>query len=38
MLVTSTALDWQEMMKDEGDTSRVTQWEREIGRFLVLYM
>jgi len=34
MLVTSTAVDWREMMKDEGDTSRIIQWEREIGQSL----
>jgi hypothetical protein len=34
MLVTSTAVDWREMMKGEGDTSRITQWEREIGQAL----
>jgi hypothetical protein len=34
MLVTSTAVDWREMMKDEEDTSWITQWEREIGQSL----
>jgi hypothetical protein len=30
ILVTSTVLDWREMLKDEADASWVAQWEREI--------
>jgi hypothetical protein len=29
--VTASANEWQEMIADEGDTSRLTCWEREIG-------
>jgi hypothetical protein len=31
-LVTASASEWQEMIADEGDTSRLTYWEREIGQ------
>ena len=30
-VVTATAMEWRDMIKDEGDTSRLTCWEREIG-------
>ena len=32
--VTAAANEWQEMIADEGDTSRLTCWEREIGESL----
>jgi hypothetical protein len=31
-LVTASASEWQEMIADEGDTPRLTYWEREIGQ------
>lgn len=30
-LVTSNALEWRDAIKDEGNTSRLSQWEKEIG-------
>jgi hypothetical protein len=30
-VVTSTAVEWRDMIEDEGDTSRLTCWEKEIG-------
>jgi hypothetical protein len=35
--VTASANEWREMIADEGDTSRLTCWEREIGQSLGTY-
>ena len=30
--LTAEALEWRVMIEDEGETSRLSQWEREIGK------
>ena len=31
-VVTAAAMEWRDMIEDEGDTSRLSCWEREIGQ------